>query len=67
MFAALQQHIQGHTQFQGQKAGAIGRVSTPEEGPADLMSQVASNAQKIAQSVQKGSRQAANTGQSPFG
>lgn len=63
IYQAMQQHIQMHVQMLQQAGGAIGAPSPGTEGPAGLQEQVASNAQKIAQSIQTGTRDASNTGQ----
>ena len=63
VYQAMQQHIQAHMQMLQQAGGAIGAPSPGTEGPAGLQEQVASNAQKIAQSIQTGTRDASNTGQ----
>jgi len=52
VLAAVQQHAQQHQQFLQQQGGAVGSMSgTGPQGPDDLMSQVQSNAQRVAQLI----------------
>jgi len=64
VMAVAQQHAQQHQQYLQQQGGAIGSVSgTGPQGPDDLMSQVQSNAQRVAQLIKTNAVDAQNLAQ----
>ena len=64
VLAVAQQHAQAHMQYLQQQGGAVGSMSgTGPQGPDDLMSQVQSNAQRVASLIQTNAVNAQNTAQ----
>jgi len=64
VLAVVQQHAQQHQQFLQQQGGAVGSMSgTGPVGPDDLMSQVQSNAQRVASLIKTNAVDSQNTAQ----
>jgi hypothetical protein len=64
VLAVVQQHAQQHQQFLQQQGGAVGSISgTGPQGPDDLMSQVQSNAQRVASLIKTNAVDSQNTAQ----
>lgn len=60
VFQSVQQHIQQTQEIHAQEGGAVGAVSPQNGGPNTIQGQVAGNAQKIANTIEK------NAGEVPF-
>ena len=60
IFQGVQQHIQQHAQIQAQEAGQLGAPRVKNGGPTTIQGQVASNAQEVADVIEK------SGGEAPF-